>query len=154
MVHHSDTHVDVTTGTRHHPIDFICRETFALIGVIVTGAPVAFYGFYRIVTVFFTYWNHSNVALPLGLDKALSWIVVTPNLHKFHHHHEVPWTDRNYGNVLSIWDRLFGTFVYGDTSEVVYGLDITDSEKSDNIRYQMGLPFNRSVPTSSSSQGH
>ena len=68
MVHHSDTHVDVTTGTRHHPIDFICRETFALIGVIVTGAPVAFYGFYRIVTVFFTYWNHSNVALPLGLD--------------------------------------------------------------------------------------
>jgi len=79
---------------------------------------------------------------------------VTPNLHKFHHHHEVPWTDRNYGNVLSIWDRLFGTFVYGDTSEVVYGLDITDSEKSDNIRYQMGLPFNRSVPTSSSSQGH
>ncbi len=153
MVHHSDTHVDVTTGTRHHPIDFICRETFALIGVIVTGAPVAFYGFYRIVTVFFTYWNHSNAALPLGLDKALSWIVVTPNLHKFHHHHEVPWTDRNYGNVLSIWDRLFGTFVYGDTADVVYGLDITDPAQSDNVKYQMGLPFNRSVPTSSTLKG-
>ena len=149
MVHHSDTHVDVTTGTRHHPIDFVCRETFALIGVIVTGAPVAFYGFYRIVTVFFTYWNHSNVALPLAVDKALSWLVVTPNMHKFHHHHEVPWTDRNYGNVLSVWDRVFGTFVYGDTADVVYGLDITDPAQSDNIKYQMGLPFNRSVPTSS-----
>jgi len=154
MVHHSDTHVDVTTGTRHHPIDFVCRETFALIGVVVTGAPVAFYGFYRIVTIFFTYWNHSNVALPPGLDKALSWLVVTPNMHKFHHHHVAPWTDRNYGNVLSVWDRMFGTFVHGDTAEVVYGLDVTDPAESDNIRYQMVLPFNRSVPTSSTLKNH
>ena len=144
---HSDTHVDVTTGTRHHPIDFVCRETFALIGVIVTGAPVAFYEFYRIVTVFFTYWNHSNVALPLAIDKALSWLVVTPNMHSSTTT-AVPWTDRNYGNVLSVWDRVFGTFVYGDTADV-HGLHITDPAQSDNFKYQMGLPFNRSVPTSS-----
>ena len=62
---------------------------------------------------------------------------------------ELRGSDRNYGNVLSLWDRVFGTFVYGDTADVVYGLDITDPEQSDNIKYQMGLPFNRSVPTTS-----
>ena len=41
MVHHSDTHVDVTTGTRHHPVDFVVRELFAVAAMVITGAPKA-----------------------------------------------------------------------------------------------------------------
>ena len=55
MVHHSDTNVDATTGTRHHPGDYIIRETFAFAAVIIAGAPLSFYLFYRIATIFFTY---------------------------------------------------------------------------------------------------
>ncbi len=111
LVHHSDKNVDVTTGTRHHPLDFLIRELFALGAVILMGMPISFYFFYRILSVLFTYWTHANINLPLWLDKGLSYLIVTPNMHKFHHHYQLPWTDSNYGNMLSIWDRLFGTYV-------------------------------------------
>jgi len=141
LVHHSDTHVDATTGTRLHPLDFITRESFAVIAVFIMGAPIGFYLFYRIITVAFTYFNHSNVRLPLALDKAISLVIISPNTHKFHHHFEEPWTDSNFGNIFSIWDRLFGTFAYGDVDKITYGLDVTDDSKSDDLAYQMMLPI-------------
>ena len=141
LVHHSDTHVDATTGTRLHPLDFITRESFAVLAVFIMGAPLAFYLFYRILTIAFTYFNHSNLSLPLALDKAISWVIISPNTHKFHHHFEEPWTDRNFGNIFSIWDRIFGTFEYGDVEKIVYGLDVTDDRKSDDLAYQMMLPI-------------
>ncbi len=64
-------------------------------------------------------------------------------MHKFHHHFERPWTDRNYGGIFSLWDRLFGTFVYGDPRSVRYGLDVTDTRRDEDVLYQLGLPFNR-----------
>ena len=145
IVHHSDRNVDATTGTRHHPIDFIIRESFALIAVIIMGMPIAFYLFYRILSVLFTYFTHANIKMPLWLDKSLSYIIVTPNMHKFHHHYQLPWTDSNYGNMLSIWDRIFGTFVYGDTAKIQYGIDIADHTDDENILLQLGIPFNKSV---------
>lgn len=147
LVHHSDTHVDATTGTRHHPFDFVIRESFALFAVIIMGMPVGFYLFYRILSVFFTYFTHANIKLPGKLDKVLSYLIVTPNMHKFHHHYQLPWTDSNYGNMLSIWDRIFGTFVYDKTEKIRYGIDIVKDETSDNIGYQLGIPFNRSIKT-------
>ncbi len=141
LIHHSDTKVDVTTGTRHHPVDYLFREVFSLIAVIISGAPLAFYLAYRIITVFFTYFTHANITVPEWLDSPLRLLFVTPNLHKFHHHHERPWTDSNYGNILSVWDRLFGTYTYGKLQEVHYGLDILNPEKDEEIAYQMALPF-------------
>lgn len=149
LVHHSDKHVDVTTGTRHHPLDFLLRETFALLAIILTGMPISFYLFYRILSVVFTYFTHANIALPMAIDRAISYVFVTPNMHKFHHHNELPWTDSNYGNMLSIWDRIFGTFVYGDVSKVVYGVDIADHKNDENLLTQLGLPFDRSVKSKS-----
>ncbi len=147
IVHHSDTYVDATTGTRHHPFDFIIRETFALIAVFIMGMPVAFYLFYRILSVFFTYFTHANISLPKKLDKILSYVFVTPNMHKFHHHYQLPWTDSNYGNILSIWDRIFGTLVYDDTSRIKYGIDLLDDNTSNKLKYQLGIPFNRNIKT-------
>jgi sterol desaturase/sphingolipid hydroxylase (fatty acid hydroxylase superfamily) len=147
MVHHSDTKVDVTSGTRHHPGDFVMRETFALIAVLVGGIPFAYYATYRILTVLFTYWTHANLKLPESVDRLLSWVIVTPNLHKFHHHYKRPWTDLNFGNMFSIWDRLFGTFVYEDVQDIEYGLDVLPADKADDVAYQLGVPFNRSIPS-------
>ncbi len=147
MVHHADTHVDVTTGTRHHPGDWLIRETFALVAVIITGAPIAFYLFFRFCNVVFTYFTHANINLPPWLEKPLSWIFITPNVHKFHHHYERPWTDTNFGNIFSIWDRIFGTFVFDDVHKIHYGLDVLEKKPDEDILYQMRLPFDKSIKT-------
>jgi sterol desaturase/sphingolipid hydroxylase (fatty acid hydroxylase superfamily) len=147
MVHHSDRNVDATTGTRHHPGDFILRESFALIAVFLSGAPISFYLFYRITTVFFTYLTHANISLPLWLDKSISFLFISPNMHKFHHHVERPWTDSNFGNIFSIWDRIFGTFVYGNPKEVIYGLDVLEGKNDQDVMFQLGLPFNKDIET-------
>jgi sterol desaturase/sphingolipid hydroxylase (fatty acid hydroxylase superfamily) len=143
VVHHSDTKVDATTGARLHPGDYAVREIFALGALIVTGAPLAFYVVYRITTIFFTFLTHANVSPPRWLDASLSWVFVTPNMHKFHHHFERPWTDTNFGGILSIWDRAFGTLVYGDPREVRYGVDVADSELDEDVVHQFALPFSR-----------
>ena len=144
-VHHSDRHVDVTSGTRHHPIDFIFRETFALIGIIIAGLPLAYYLIYRILTVLFTYFSHADIQLPLWLDKTISYVFISPNTHKFHHHHVMPWTDTNFGNIFSFWDRIFGTFIYKDTNDIVYGIDVLDGDKSNDILYQLKAPFQKDL---------
>lgn len=147
MVHHSDRHVDVTTGTRHHPGDWLIREAFALLAIFITGAPVAFYFIFRFCNVIFTYLTHANIAMPMKLDKLLSWIFVTPNMHKFHHHDVRPWTDTNFGNIFSIWDRLLGTFVYDDVKKVRYGLDVLEGKDDEDLFYQITLPFDKSIKT-------
>lgn len=147
LVHHSDTHVDATTGTRHHPGDYFIREVFSLLCILLIGAPIAFYLFYRIATVFFTYLGHANFQMPLIMDRAMSLIFITPNMHKFHHHFERPWTDSNFGNIFSLWDRIFGTLVYDDPRKVKYGVDVLDSSKADDVLYQFKVPFDKSVKT-------
>ena len=141
VVHHSDTCVDVTTGTRHHPGDFIVRELFALATIVVLGIPVVFYGLYRLITLPFTYFIHANIALPGKVDRILRTIFVTPNMHKFHHHFELPWTDSNFGGVLSIWDRLFGTYVQDDINRIHYGLNTLAGEPVDSLKYLLAVPF-------------
>ncbi len=147
MIHHSDTHLDATSGTRHHPGDFVMREVFALGAVIVTGSPIGYYFLYRICTVFFTYFTHANINFPVWIDKPLSYVFITPNMHKFHHHYQRPWTDTNFGNLFSIWDRVFGTFMYDDPKKIRYGLDVLDDATDENIAYQFKIPFDKSIKT-------
>ena len=147
MIHHSDTKVDATTGTRHHPGDYILREVFALIAILALGAPAAFYFFYRIATILFTYLTHANIYVPGWLDKSISLIFISPNMHKFHHHFERPWTDSNFGNIFSFWDRIFGTLVYDDPKKIRYGLDVLDDSTDQDLGYQLRIPLNKDIKT-------
>lgn len=147
MVHHSDTHVDATTGTRHHPGDYVVRELFALAAILISGMPVAFYLFYRILSIFCTYMTHANWHIPKWMDKGMSYVFVSPDMHKFHHHFERPWTDTNFGNIFSLWDRLFGTFVYDDPQKIKYGLDTLDPSTDENVMFQFKIPFDKNIKT-------
>ena len=147
MVHHSDTQVDATTGTRHHPGDYLTRELMGLLTVLFFGIPVAYWAFYRICSIFFTYWTHANIALPLWMEKCLALVLVTPNMHKFHHHYKRPWTDSNFGNIFSVWDRIFGTFIYENPKAIKFGLDTLDDHFVEDLSYQLGLPFNKDIKT-------
>lgn len=123
LIHHSDTHVDTTSANRHHPGESVVRFVFTLLAVVVTGAPMWLVFLYQSLSVVLSQFNHANIALPVALDRALSWVIVSPDMHKVHHHYVLPYTDSNYGNVFSVWDRLFGTFMDMDRARLVYGID-------------------------------
>ncbi|MEM7454212.1 MAG: sterol desaturase family protein [Planctomycetota bacterium] len=144
-VHHSDTKVDATTGTRHHPCDYVVRELMSVAVFVLLGCPFSYYVIYRLTTIFFSYTTHANISVPRWLDSTLGLVFVTPNIHKFHHHHEMPWTDMNYGNIFSIWDRLFGTLVVDDPGKVTYGLDVMPDEEDENVMFQLKSPFNSRI---------
>ena len=147
LVHHSDTYVDASTGTRHHPGDMFVREILIFCVIVIFGIAAHWYVLYRVITPFFAYFTHANIALPDWLDRALIWVIVTPNMHKFHHHYQRPWTNTNYGNILSIWDRVFGTFVYDDVKQIRYGVDTIEDGHTNDLKYQFQLPFNSSIKT-------
>lgn len=145
VVHHSDTHVDVSTGTRHHPGEWIIRESFTILGVVLMGVPTGLYFMHRSFQALFTYFNHANIQLPKWLDRTIGLVFVSPDMHKFHHHYKRPWTDMNFANSFSIWDRVFGTLVYDDTKKIRYGIDTLDHSLDENIGFQMKVPFDLSV---------
>lgn len=144
LIHHSDTNVDVTTGLRHHPGDSLLRGIFFLLLIFFSGAPMYSVMIYQTLVVLATAFTHANISLPVNLDKALSYILISPNMHKVHHHWKQPYTDSNYGAVFSIWDRLLGTFSSLDIKQVRYGLDrYYPEEKDEDVMELLKKPFSK-----------
>ena len=144
LIHHSDNNVDVTTGLRHHPGDSLLRGIFFLLLIFASGAPMFSVMIYQTLVVLSTAFTHANISLPRKLDLVLSFILVSPNMHKVHHHWKQPYTDSNYGAVFSIWDRLLGTFMKLDTKEIRYGLDrYYPNEKDEDFVSLMKKPFQK-----------
>lgn len=143
VVHHSDTTVDVTTGLRHHPGETVFRIGFTVLAVMLVGAPMWIIMFYQSLSVLFAHITHANINMPRGLDRALSYVFITPLMHKVHHHYTQPLTDTNYGNIFSIWDRVFGTFAQVDnTKELIYGIDThMKPEENDKMGNLLKIPF-------------
>lgn len=148
LIHHSDTTVDVTTGLRHHPGETIFRISFTILAVIVVGAPIGIVMLYQSLSVLFAHITHANIHMPNKLDRALSYVFVTPNMHKVHHHYTQPLTDTNYGNIFSIWDRIFGTFAsVEDTKTLKYGIDThMDAKENDRLNILLKIPFQKYRP--------
>ncbi len=144
LIHHSDTNVDVTTGLRHHPGDSLLRGIFFLLLIFISGAPMYSVMMYQTLVIVATAFTHANMRLPVSLDKALSYFLISPNMHKVHHHWKQPYTDSNYGAVFSIWDRLLGTFKSLNIKEVRYGLDrYYPEEKDEDVLMLLKKPFGK-----------
>jgi sterol desaturase/sphingolipid hydroxylase (fatty acid hydroxylase superfamily) len=148
IIHHSDRWVDTTTANRHHPGESVFRAVFTLLAVVVTGAPLWLLFLYQSLSVFFAQFNHANIALPKWLDDLLRWIIVSPDMHKVHHHHVQPLTDTNYGNIFSCWDRIFRTHVdVRDTKTLEYGIDILEKEQgTESMKKLLKIPFEKYRP--------
>ncbi|UII75003.1 sterol desaturase family protein [Flagellimonas sp. HMM57] len=144
LVHHSDHNVDTTTANRHHPLESLIRYTFTLIGVFIVGAPIGIIMLYQSLSVVLSQFNHANIRLPKKVDDAISWIIISPDMHKVHHHYQLPYTDSNYGNIFSIWDRLFGTYMKMDVDKIVYGVDtFPDEKENSSIIGLLKQPFHK-----------
>ena len=143
LVHHTDHNVDTTTANRHHPLESIIRFAFTLVGVMIIGTPIGIVMLYQSLSLVATQFTHANIKLPKKLDEVLSWLIVSPDMHKVHHHYMLPYTDSNYGNIFSIWDRIFGTFMSFDRDAIIYGVDtFPDKIENGSIKGLLKQPFN------------
>ena len=148
IIHHTDREVDVTTGLRHHPGESVFRLLFTALAVFVSGASFGIVMLYQTVSAFFAHLTHANIAVPKIINNILDKVFVTPHFHKVHHHYILPHTDRNYGNIFSIWDRIFKTsIVVNNINELTYGLDTHMKTKEiSNIKTMLFIPFGKYRP--------
>jgi len=144
LIHHSDTWIDTTSANRHHPGESVIRFVFTTVGVLIIGCPMWLVFMYQTLSVVATQFTHANINIPKKLDDFLSYIIVSPDMHKVHHHYTLPYTDSNYGNIFSIWDRIFGTFMTLSKEKIIYGID-THMNPEDNNRLNnlLKTPFQK-----------
>lgn len=145
LIHHTDTWIDTTTANRHHPGESVIRFAFTTLGVLIVGSPMWMVFLYQSLSVVASQFNHANISLPNKLDVFLSYFIVSPNMHKVHHHYVLPYTDSNYGNIFSVWDRLFGTFTTLPKDQLIYGVDThMKREENNELKNLLQIPFQKS----------
>jgi sterol desaturase/sphingolipid hydroxylase (fatty acid hydroxylase superfamily) len=141
-VHHSDTLVDVTTAYRQHPGETVFRFAFTAAPALLLGVTPEAIAIYRTLSGISAVIEHANVKPPEWLDRALRTIIVSPILHKVHHSRVAAETDSNYGNILSVFDRIFGTFTPAErAASVRYGLDGCDGADQQSFAGLVRLPW-------------
>ena len=142
QVHHSDDFVDVTTTYRTHPVETLWRFLFIVVPVWLLGIPPLAVVIQRLVSTVNGILDHGNIRIAPRLDAALSSVWVTPNVHKIHHSRARAETNSNYGNVLTLYDRLLGTFTpAARAADVAYGLDEADSSRIGSLPGLLTMPF-------------
>ncbi len=109
-VHHADIDIDASTGVRFHPIEIALSMLIKFAAIAALGAPVLAVLLFEIVLNATSMFSHANWRLPLGLDRVLRLIVVTPDMHRVHHSILRPETDSNFGFNFPWWDRLCGSY--------------------------------------------
>lgn len=145
-VHHSDTHLDITSALRFHPLEIIVSTLYKSAWVILLGVPV-------LVALAFEVWlngnalfNHSNIRLPRWLDRIMRRFIVTPDMHLVHHSTDRDEQQRNYGFALTIWDRVFAQYLpkskHGVEAQPI-GLQEVQDNRPARISWSMAYPFRR-----------
>ena len=145
-VHHADRDIDATTGIRFHPVEIVLSMLYKFVVIIALGAPALGVFIFEVLLNGSAMFNHANLKLPAWLDRVLRTLIVTPDMHRVHHsviHHE---TDSNYGFNLSIWDRLFGSYI--DQPEkghdgMTIGLNDYQTDNPSRLDWSLLLPFRK-----------
>jgi sterol desaturase/sphingolipid hydroxylase (fatty acid hydroxylase superfamily) len=148
-VHHADPFVDVTTTIRQHPGEGLIRYAFVASMAIATGASPLGFVIYRLWFVLNALLEHANIRVPTRIDTIASLVVSTPNMHKVHHSRNQRQTDSNYGNIFSLFDRLFATFTPSiQGTHIEYGLDGHDAPGAQTTAGLLAMPFATEPPSS------
>ncbi len=108
-VHHLDEHLDTTSAIRFHFGEVLLSSVLRLFPLALFGISLETNAAFGALLVSCALFHHSNIAIPPRIERALSWVIVTPSIHWVHHHARRVDTDANYASILSIWDRLFAS---------------------------------------------
>ncbi len=110
-MHHIDQDIDVTTGSRFHPIEIMLSLAIKFLMVLILGVPAEAVILFEIILNGAAMFNHSNVRLPLKLDRLMRIVLVTPDMHRVHHSRIVNETNSNYGFNIPLWDHIFKSYI-------------------------------------------
>lgn len=144
LVHHTDIDLDITTAIRFHFGEMIGSLFFRGIFVFLSGTSPFVVILYEIIFEAEVLFHHSNLKIPLRLEKFLNLLIVTPRMHGIHHSIIKNETDSNYSSVLSIWDRLHKTARLRFTgNEVVIGVPSYSNKEELSVAYLLKLPFTK-----------
>jgi sterol desaturase/sphingolipid hydroxylase (fatty acid hydroxylase superfamily) len=110
-MHHTDVDLDVTSGARFHPVEILFSLGIKFLAITALGAPPVAVMLFEIVLNGTAMFNHGNVRIPTFAERALRWLLVTPDMHRVHHSVLRRETDSNFGFNFPWWDRLFGTYL-------------------------------------------
>lgn len=143
-VHHCDRDIDATTGIRFHPIEILFSMIYKCLIVVILGPlPLAVIAFEVILNASAMF-NHSNIKLPLAVERIVRLLFVTPSMHRVHHSIFPHETDSNYGFCLSVWDRLCRTYIkdaQGGQDNMTIGLSEYQNDSPSSIVWCLKLPF-------------
>lgn len=154
-MHHTDQDVDWTTGVRFHPFESLITTGVMLMLVVTLGMPPEGVLIFEALVLFADVFQHSNITLPLGIERWLRCVVVTPDMHRVHHSVIRVETDSNYGVVFSWWDRLSKTYrrePEGGHTGMRIGLTEFSSPRHINLFWMLALPFLSGDPPNSNLQ--
>ncbi len=145
-VHHADPDVDFTTAERHHPVEALFGGGGFLLAVFLLGVPPLAVVLYVLIAAVVAVLAHANIRLPNAMDRALRKAMVTPAVRVVHHSAERRETDSNFGIVLTLWDRMLGTY-RGPTEAAdrarVLGLEYFRDQRDTRLDRVLVLPFLR-----------
>jgi sterol desaturase/sphingolipid hydroxylase (fatty acid hydroxylase superfamily) len=148
-VHHLDTGFDVSTGVRFHPLELLTSMGWKLAVITLLGPDPRWVLAYEAALSSFALLTHANVALPAWLDRRLRRVVATPSMHRIHHSVHRDETDSNFASLLSVWDRLSGTYrdaPRDDEVAMVLGLPGIDSQHAPRLKRLLAMPFHPLPP--------
>ncbi|MGA8758298.1 MAG: sterol desaturase family protein [Stellaceae bacterium] len=134
-LHHSDPDVDVTTSVRHHPIEYVLAGAFYWLVILALDIPVFVVSSHALAVFAAAAVTHGNTKFPEWLERLLQPLVITLDLHLVHHSILHDEANANFGGVLSVWDRLFGTLMQlprARQDRIVYG--VADLPRRDGIK--------------------
>jgi sterol desaturase/sphingolipid hydroxylase (fatty acid hydroxylase superfamily) len=140
-VHHSDTDFDLSTGVRFHPFEIGLSMIWKMLLAVWLGAPAEAIIVYEIILSSMALFTHADLRLPDRIDHTLRWIIVTPNMHRIHHSTRRFETDSNYGNALSIWDRLCRSYTRQAQDGMQIGLERHREAEQQRLAALLGQPF-------------
>lgn len=143
-MHHADLDIDVTTGARFHTMEIVASMVIKISVVINLGAPAWSVLLFEIMLNATSMFNHSNINIPLTIDRVLRKIIVTPDMHRVHHSVVIKETNSNFGFNFPWWDRLFGTYLDQPSQghdAMVIGLAAFRDLKYLKLRWMLAIPF-------------
>ena len=144
-VHHADRDMDVTTAIRFHPVEIALSMLLKIGLVYALGPSVLAIVLFEVLLNSTAMFNHANIRLPQAVDALVRRVLVTPDMHRIHHSVHRYEHDSNYGFSLSIWDRLFGTYIAQPDAghdDMTVGLRWQDDRPS-KLGWTLALPFKR-----------
>ncbi len=148
LVHHADLDMDASTALRFHAAELILSVPWRAAQVLLIGVTPWAFALWQFLLQLSTMFHHANVRLPLGVERALAWVFVTPRLHGIHHSAVRDETDSNWSSGLTLWDRLHGTF-RDDIAEEAITIGVPAYATPGAVRFGrlLALPFVRQPPS-------